>query len=156
MKSNNFNFKYISKSAIIFSALNVMLAGHLLAKEPQHPYDETRGVQIKNKSLRENYRADKTIQNSISKINNGLTTFDQSESAGDLKLTQRLRQILVQNNELSTDAKNVKIITRKGVMTLKGTVETMEEMQFIVNSAMNMRAIKRVDNEILVDSGYGK
>src|SRR6266576_2439065 len=46
------------------------------------------------------------------------TSGDQSNSSADLKITQAIRQALVKDSELSTTAKNIKIITDNGQVTL--------------------------------------
>jgi osmotically-inducible protein OsmY len=44
----------------------------------------------------------------------------QSNSSPDVELTRKIRQSLTQDKSLSTFAHNVKIITRNGVVKLKG------------------------------------
>jgi hypothetical protein len=39
---------------------------------------------------------------------------DQSNSQADLKITQAIRQALMKDSELSTTAKNIKVITANG------------------------------------------
>lgn len=57
-----------------------------------------------------------------------LTAQDQSRgSAKDEELTRRVREQLMLDDKLSTYAKNVKIITLDGVVTLRGPVTSREE-----------------------------
>ena len=56
-----------------------------------------------------------------------LTPGDQSESKADRTLTQRIRQAVMADKSLSTTAKNVKIITINGVVTLRGPVKSPQE-----------------------------
>ena len=52
---------------------------------------------------------------------------DQSNSSADLKITQAIRQALVKDGELSMTAKNIKIITDNGQVTLRGPVKNAQE-----------------------------
>ena len=52
---------------------------------------------------------------------------DQGGSEADTAITQQIRKAVVAQDNLSTDAKNVKIITRDGVVTLRGPVASAKE-----------------------------
>lgn len=56
-----------------------------------------------------------------------LTPLDQSNDPEDLAVTQRIRQALIAQETLSIDAKNLKVITINGQVTLRGQVESAEE-----------------------------
>jgi osmotically-inducible protein OsmY len=77
-----------------------------------------------------------------------LTPIDQGESEGDREITQRIRQAVVAQDGFSTDAKNVKIITRGAVVTLRGPVETEQEKARIEALASQAAGVQRVDNQI--------
>src|SRR5437870_4142781 len=51
-----------------------------------------------------------------------LTPGDQSEAKDDLRLTQQIRKAIMADKSLSTTAKNVKIMTINGAVTLRGPV----------------------------------
>jgi len=70
---------------------------------------------------------DNTERNVQDRSGATLTPGDQSESKADLDLTQRVRQAVVANDSLSTNAHNVKIITSNGVVTLRGPVNSTKE-----------------------------
>ena len=55
------------------------------------------------------------------------TSGDQSNSSADLKITQAIRQALMKDGELSMTAKNIKIITDNGQVTLRGPVKNAQE-----------------------------
>jgi osmotically-inducible protein OsmY len=55
------------------------------------------------------------------------TSGDQSNSSADLKTTQAVRQALMKDDELSMTAKNIKVITANGQVTLRGPVKTAQE-----------------------------
>jgi osmotically-inducible protein OsmY len=76
---------------------------------------------------------------------------DQSNDPGDLELTRQIRQALTEDDSLSTAAKNIKIITINGNVTLRGPVETLKERSRIVEKAKAL-GHSRVDNQLEVKS----
>jgi hypothetical protein len=60
-----------------------------------------------------------------------LTPGDQSESEADRTLTQQIRKAVVADDSLSTMAKNIKIITVDGIVTLRGPVQSPQEREAI-------------------------
>ena len=78
-----------------------------------------------------------------------LTAMDQSNDPEDLRLTQELRKQLVGDSSLSFTAKNVKIISRDGRVTLRGAVSP-EERTAIVNRARAVAGVSRVDDMLEV------
>jgi len=79
-----------------------------------------------------------------------LTPGDQSESAADLSLTQEIRKAVVADDGLSTTAKNVKIITVDGRVTLRGPVNTAQEKAAIVAKAQRIAGAAKVDDQLEV------
>jgi osmotically-inducible protein OsmY len=79
-----------------------------------------------------------------------LTPGDQSESETDRTMTQQIRQAVVADDALSTTAKNVKIITINGVVTLRGPVNTSQEQAAIVAKAQQAAGADKVDNQLEV------
>lgn len=79
-----------------------------------------------------------------------LTPMDQSEgSKADIELTRKIREALTDSDSLSTSAQNVKIITLKGITTLRGPVNTIAEKRQIERVAKNAGA-KKVKNQLEV------
>lgn len=54
------------------------------------------------------------------------------------------------NDALSVNGKNVKIITRDGVVTLRGPVKTDKEKAEIASIAKSVDGVKSVDNQLEV------
>jgi hyperosmotically inducible protein len=80
-----------------------------------------------------------------------LTPEDQSKgTTADVDVTRRIRQGLVADKNLSTDAQNIKIITLNGIVTLRGPVNTPSEKQRIDALAKKTAGAKRIDNQIEV------
>ena len=82
--------------------------------------------------------------------NTDLTAQDQSESAGDRAITQQIRKDIVADNSLSTAAKNVKIITIDGVVTLKGSINNNQERIVIIEKAKQANGVKNVVDELIL------
>ncbi len=77
---------------------------------------------------------------------------DQSESPTDRDITQSIRKSVIADSALSPTAKNVKIITSGGVVTLRGPVKTQAEKTAIADKAQQTPNVKRVDNQLDVQS----
>ena len=76
------------------------------------------------------------------------TSGDQSNSSADLKITQAIRQALMNDSELSTTAKNVKIITNNGQVTLRGPVKTAQEKAKIDQLAKSAAGGAHIDDQL--------
>lgn len=79
-----------------------------------------------------------------------LTSGDQSETEGDRTLTQKIRQAVVADDALSMTAKNVKIITVNGVVTLRGPVKSDDERKAIAAKAEQVAGAGKVQNHLEV------
>jgi hyperosmotically inducible protein len=79
-----------------------------------------------------------------------LTPGDQSESQADRALTQQIRKAVVGDKSLSTMAKNIKIITVDGVVTLRGPVKNPHEKETIAAKAQQIAGVNKVDNQLEV------
>lgn len=79
-----------------------------------------------------------------------LTPPDQKENQTDLKITQQIRQNVMADGSLSFTAKNVKIITAGGKVTLRGPVKTDAERSAIEAAARKVAGVSQVDNQIEV------
>jgi hyperosmotically inducible periplasmic protein len=81
-----------------------------------------------------------------------LTPEDQKESDVDRKVTANIRRAVVGDEALSLNAHNVKIITRNGVVTLRGPVKSQAEKAKIGKLARKAAGVKRVNNQLEVES----
>lgn len=79
-----------------------------------------------------------------------VTADQQGENAADRKITQEIRRAVMKNKSLSGYAHNVKIITRDGMVTLKGPVRTEKEKNFIGKAATKVAGKGKVANEVEV------
>jgi osmotically-inducible protein OsmY len=67
---------------------------------------------------------DNTVRNVRDRNNNTLTPLDQGNSKADLQITSQIRKQIIASKTMSVNAKNVKIITENGRVTLRGPVKT--------------------------------
>jgi hyperosmotically inducible periplasmic protein len=91
--------------------------------------------------------ADNTGKNTRDRDDQSQTATDQSNDPADIKLAADIRKMVVNDGSLSTMAKNVKIITTDGVVTLRGPVETQKEKAAIESHAEHAGA-KKITNEL--------
>ena len=82
----------------------------------------------------------------------GLTPLDQSESDADIKLTQSVRQAVMKDDRLSFNAKNVKIISRGGEVTLRGAVNSDTEREVICAVAAKLAGVSKVNDQLEVSA----
>jgi hyperosmotically inducible periplasmic protein len=77
-----------------------------------------------------------------------ITPLAQGNDMADLETTQRIRKALVADDALSMDAKNVKVITQAGVVTLRGPVRSAEERKKVEAAALQFAGGNRVDDQL--------
>lgn len=94
------------------------------------------------------HQPDNTRINIRDRESSALTPFNQSESQADLNVTQKIRQAIMADSTLSTNAKNIKIITIHGVVTLRGPVANTREKDNIANKVSSVIGVQRVDNQL--------
>lgn len=93
---------------------------------------------------------DNTATNQRDRSGETKTSGDQSNSSADLKTTQAIRQALMKDGGLSMTAKNIKIITASGQVTLRGPVKTAEEKARIDQLAKSAAGGAKIDNQLEV------
>jgi osmotically-inducible protein OsmY len=76
------------------------------------------------------------------------TSGDQAENEADRTISQNIRQAVVADDSVSTNGKNVKIITADGVVTLRGPVKSDQEKTNIGAKAQQVAGVKSVDNQL--------
>ena len=96
----------------------------------------------------EKAKSDNTATNQRDRSGETKTSGDQSNSSADLKTTQAIRQALMKDGELSTTAKNIKVITANGHVTLRGPVKTAQEKAKIDQLAKSAAGGAQIDNQL--------
>lgn len=92
---------------------------------------------------------DNTGRNVRDRADSALTPLDQGGSEADRAITQRIRQAITGNDQLSTDAKNIKIITQNGKVTLRGPVQNDQELKTI-ETIVQQAGVTTFDNQLEV------
>ena len=93
-------------------------------------------------------KPDNTAVNERDRSGETKTSGDQANSSADLKTTQAIRQALMKDGELSTAAKNIKVITANGRVTLRGPVKTAQEKAKIDQLAKSVAGGAQIDNQL--------
>jgi osmotically-inducible protein OsmY len=94
---------------------------------------------------------DNTGVNARDREGGGPTPLDQGNSEIDVDLTQRIRKAVMADDKLSFTAKNVKIITRDGHVTLRGPVKSTGEREAIAKAAVAAAGPAHVTNQLEVE-----
>ncbi len=89
-----------------------------------------------------------TARNVPSPKDGALTPLDQGNSAADLDTTAQIRKGVLAESNLSVNARNVKIITIDGRVTLRGPVNSAEEKRLIGQIADGIARAENVDNQL--------
>ena len=91
---------------------------------------------------------DNTGRNVRDRGGDTVTPGDQSTTKADLHLTHQIRKAIMADKSLSTNAKNVKIITANGVVTLRGPVNTPQEKATIEAKAQRIAGANNVESQL--------
>ena len=105
-----------------------------------------------DKQVSQTVAPDNSGRNVRDRDNQTKTPGDQSENEADRTITQNIRQAITADDSLSTNAKNVKIITNDGTVTLRGPVKSEKEKTEIEAKAKQVAGVKRVDNQLEIAS----
>ncbi|MES2597733.1 MAG: BON domain-containing protein [Verrucomicrobiota bacterium] len=93
---------------------------------------------------------DNTERNERDRAGQNLTPVDQSNRPEDLKLVAEIRKAVVADDSLSMTAKNVKIITTPGKVTLRGPVKNADEKTKIAAHAKAKAGTSEVVDQLEV------
>jgi len=92
--------------------------------------------------------ADNSKRNVADREEGSVTPGDQGNSEADIAITKQIRRGVVDRDDLSVNARNVKIVTNDGVVTLRGPVADAREKAVIVMIANQATGVKRVDDQL--------
>jgi len=76
------------------------------------------------------------------------TADQQKENRSDREITRQIRRSITQDKDLSTYARNIKIITQNGNVTLRGPVRSEQEKKTIEAKANEVAGAEHVKSEI--------
>ncbi len=94
--------------------------------------------------------ADNTERNTRDRDGGTLTPLDQGDSKADTETTAQIRKAILDVEGLSLNAKNVKVITKDGLVTLRGPVKSAEEKRQIGEIATRIAGDDKTDNQLEV------
>ena len=98
----------------------------------------------------EKAKPDNTATNERDRSGETQTSGDQSNSKDDVNTTAAIRRAVVKDDSLSATAKNVKIITANGLVTLRGPVKNDAEKAKIAELAQSAAGNAKIDNQLEV------
>jgi len=78
------------------------------------------------------------------------TAGQQKENQPDREISRQIRRSITQDKDLSTYAKNIKIITQDGNVTLRGPVNSEQEKKTIEAKANEIAGAGHVKSEIQI------
>jgi hypothetical protein len=76
------------------------------------------------------------------------TPIDQNENEADVKITAEIRKRVLEQPDFSVNARNVKIITADGKVTLRGPVTTEAERDSIKKIAEQVAGETKVESQL--------
>ena len=122
----------LSTSLLVSALIAPAVAGSAFAQAMQNP------------------AADNSAQNQRDRDHQNLTPLDQSNKPADLEMTRNIRRALVKDDQLSTEAKNIKIITVNGAVTLRGPVKTDQEKAAVMEKAAQVAGDTNIHGQLQV------
>jgi len=93
---------------------------------------------------------DNTKVNKADRNQRKATAGQQKENRPDLEITQKIRRAITSDKALSTYAKNIKVITQNGEVTLRGPVRSEEDKSAVEAKASDVVGAAHVKNELQV------
>src|SRR5262249_19853844 len=91
---------------------------------------------------------DNTVVNQRDRDANAKTPIDQKEDQRDINLTADIRRRVMGAKDFSVNARNCKIITADGKVTLRGPVDSRDEKDRIDHLARDVAGKDNVDNQL--------
>ena len=93
---------------------------------------------------------DNTAVNQRDRNADAKTPIDQNENQRDVNITAEIRKAVLAQEDMSVNARNVKIITADGKVTLRGPVNSTSERDTIEKIARDVAGKDNVDNQVEV------
>lgn len=141
-------------SSAFLSLAILPMAAHAKDKVPEAmkvPINSaTTPTDTTDKRVQESPSGDNSVRNKIHDGNTAVSAEEQSNDKSDVEITRKIRQSIVKDKSLSTNAHNVKIITVKGSVVLKGPVANNDEKLKVEQSAAKVAGKEKVVSEIEV------
>jgi len=97
-----------------------------------------------------NVPADNTGKNQRDREPEAKTPIDQDEDQADVNTTAEIRKEILAQENMSVNARNAKVMTAKGKVTLRGPVDSDAERDTIAGIAEKVAGKDNVDNQLEV------
>jgi osmotically-inducible protein OsmY len=110
----------LTKAAFLIVAMSLTFSLPVSAEDSQTKFDHSQEKAPDNSS-----------KNKRDKVLDKPTAQNQSNAKSDVALTREVRRAIMKEKGMSINAQNVKIITKHGVMILRGPVATEDEKELI-------------------------
>lgn len=148
------------KKHLLVAAMSLTLVSFMSQAENVASDRNTTAENLNSTNVENNYqmnrgnnteinKADNTGMNKRDRDDRTVTPMNQSNNKEDLEITQAIRKSLMKQ-ELSTNAKNIKVITQNGDVTLRGPVNNKAELEKIAQLVKAVPGIKNLNNELEV------
>jgi len=108
------------------------------------------GASVSAQTTKSQTPADNTKVNQRDRNAANPTPGQQKENSSDLEITRKIRRSITEDKGLSTYAKNIKIITQDGRVTLRGPVRSEVERKSVEAKANEVAGAGHVKSEIQV------
>lgn len=108
---------------------------------------------IENEAEATKYKSDSTGSNVRDRNASRVTADDQKMGGPEMEVVASIRREIVANDNLSTNAHNVKIVVEKGQVLLRGPVKSAEEQAWIQDAAARVARGYSVVNQLGVSPG---
>ncbi len=108
------------------------------------------GISAKSQDPQQAPEPDNTKKNLPANHKDANRADQQSNGSTDVELTRKIRKAITDDKSLSTYAHNVKIITRNGMVQLKGPVRSQEEKDAVGSKATEAAGASNVKNDLTV------
>jgi hyperosmotically inducible periplasmic protein len=132
------------KRSLILAAVLMSTASLAVAEDKDTDRQDAR----RNQADAAQYDVDNTGRNVRDREYRNITA-DNQQPEGD-KLVQQVRKAIVGDDSLSTNAKNVKVVSDGRRVVLRGPVETAREKSLIEQFATTVAGSGNVDNQLEV------
>ena len=138
------------KASIIVMGISLALPGcHRGNDESKREEGTDRSITMNKQSAKP--ARDATEADRAERDRAAVNADDQGESEADLGITQQVRQAMMKQDGLSMEAKNVQVITKNGVVTLRGDVKNASEKALLSELAQGAPGVVRIDNQLAIN-----
>ncbi len=101
--------------------------------------------------LAEDPEADNSAKNVRDRTSKTMTADRQTEgSKSDVDITREIRRAITKDDSFSSSARNVKIVTKSGIVNLRGPVSNAAESEKIAGLAQKTAGVTTVKNDLEV------